>query len=100
MVRLLGISNYCPILTINEKKQDSKINCYPNPTTGHLIVSLLNNDVIEAIKIYDLLGNLLFNFNYDKVNKAQIDIFLLDNGIYFLEIVSNNNRIIKKIIKD
>ena len=91
---------YCPIQSTNDEDQQSKFSCFPNPTSGCLFVSLTSNDIIKEIKIYDLVGNLLSNFNYDKVNKVQIDIFLLDNGIYLLEIVSNKNRFIKKIIKE
>jgi spore coat protein H len=70
------------------------ITIYPNPTSGkiHIISSLQK---IDKIEIFSLSGVLLFE---DKINFEELDISILENGIYYLTLSSNNTKTNHKLI--
>lgn len=67
---------------------------YPNPVLNFLNVST-NNLPIEKISVYSISGKKIF----EKENDVKIDVFKLSKGIYFIEIYSNQQKIVKKFIK-
>jgi alpha-tubulin suppressor-like RCC1 family protein len=70
---------------------------YPNPVKTDLNIDNLLNLEIKEIQIIDILGKIVFKqkSNFNKVNFQN-----LDNGIYVLSILSNENKTFKyKIIK-
>lgn len=75
-----------------------KLTVYPNPTEGEL--NLLGTKIRE-IYLFDILGKDVFYSKYDNVNTTTIDISRLQQGIYFMKVVSDGNIIdTVKIIKD
>ena len=69
---------------------------YPNPTKGLLKIQTANNQEEFSFNLYDVLGNQL------KVSLSSngINLFHLPAGVYLLEIISQNRRVIKRIIKE
>jgi uncharacterized delta-60 repeat protein len=57
------------------------IDIYPNPTNGKLYI--YSNKNISRITVYDMIGNALFQMNKHAEN---IDLSLVPNGIYIIEI--------------
>lgn len=75
-----------------------KLTVYPNPTEGEL--NLLGTKIKE-IYLFDVLGKDVFYSKYDNVNTTTIDISGLQQGIYFMKVISDGNIIdTVKIIKD
>lgn len=76
---------------------------YPNPNNGIFTIkfesSVIENSKI-SLKVYDASGKLLRNMDnlYSKNRKLKIDISDLDNGMYTLGIVVNNQLNTKKIL--
>lgn len=70
----------------------TKLNLYPNPTTGSLYLST-NTD--KNIKIYDMIGNLVV----DKDVTNFLDTSNLSTGVYLCEIKEGDNKLAKKIVK-
>ncbi len=71
---------------INSKAQELSI--YPNPTSKNLLIS--SRFKIKQIRIYDLQGKLVLSFK----NTVQIiDVSSLNNGLYVLKIIDENNNI-------
>ncbi len=68
-----------------------KIHIYPNPVNHTLTVSKR----VDFLHIYDINGIKLISNN----NTNNIDLSLLSNGIYMLEIVDRSQSLTKKIIK-
>lgn len=66
---------------------------FPNPTNGYIQID--SDFAIDYIEIIDYSGKKLFG-----TNKSSIDIKGLDKGIYLFIISSNNEQIIKKVIKN
>lgn len=68
--------------------QVDKINLYPNPSSNKLMFS----KKIDSIKLFDAEGKLLLTKQFSD----EIDISVLPDGIYFLNIDSDIKTIIKK----
>lgn len=68
---------------------------YPNPASQ--LVNLTGNTTISQVNIYNVLGQLLITKNI-KANEAQLDVSSLDSGNYFVEIHSNENKEILKLL--
>lgn len=87
---LLNVENYYT-------KGEPLINVYPNPANKSIIVDLdLNNSDI-ILNIYNSFGQLINQIN--AVNKSQIEIKNLPNGLFFLQVLSNGKVIgIEKFI--
>ncbi len=76
--------------SINDIDKSNSIKIYPNPTNGTLTIE--SEDIeIGDIKIYDLNGRLVFNKEY----KSEIDISILNEGIYLLKLYSKDEEILK-----
>jgi len=89
------LSNSTSIETI---KASNNVKVYPNPASNWLYVSDKDN-TIKKVMIKDIAGKNILKIN-DFKNKRQIDISALEKGIYFIEMISNDNKLlIKKLIK-
>jgi len=67
---------------------------YPNPTTGIVKVESLNT--IEKIEVFDVLGKKILT----QTQTNEIDITDLRDGIYILNVHSQNSFLEKKLIKN
>jgi DNA-binding beta-propeller fold protein YncE len=73
----------------------SKLNIYPNPSTGIIYVSLEEFDSIaKSIQIFDLIGNCVAfqNINFNTGNILEIDLSHLSKGSYLLQIQNQENK--------
>ena len=89
------------IAEVAEKNKASLI-IYPVPANNNITVDYIgttNGNIV--IKIYDMTGKIQSIIEADKTRmiKENIDISNLSNGIYLLEVVQDNNRMIKRFIK-
>lgn len=94
---LLTNSTTCNSITaINEQKQidQNEFFIFPNPASNILEVALNNNtnEYVE-LKIFDELGNLIRSQNTThNLQTISVDVSDLSNGIYFLNLTSDNKR--------
>ncbi len=72
------------------------IKIYPNPVSDYLNIVSDNIEDIEFIKIYSYDGKLIYS---DIKNNNKIDCRSLKNGVYFIEITTENNTSRKRFIK-
>lgn len=82
---------------INENKLRKRIEIYPVPAKDYLFIGYENNKNIN-VKIYNLLGELVYEKEKSTVNKNKIDLSDLYNGIYFVKLQTDNKIITRKII--
>lgn len=85
-------------------QQDSELKIYPNPVTNILNISLNSAIPVNAsvqVNITDFNGTLVLSTSIAKsqIGSAKLDVSKLKRGIYVLELVAKNKKIIKKIIK-
>jgi len=68
------------------------INVFPNPSTGIVFIEGAEN---ANIKVYNTAGTVVASFN--EFSNNSIDLTQLENGIYFIKIIIENETINKKI---
>ena len=79
--------------TLGNKKLIQNIATYPNPVSNKLYIE---KDVsVGAVSLYDINGKKIKSWNGQK---NQYDLSFLKNGIYFIEIVTENNLFCTKSI--
>jgi hypothetical protein len=74
---------------------------YPNPSTGLFTVST-GNRAIDKVEVYDVMGKIILSLNnFSNANSQSIlDMKNVSSGIYFVKISSENQNIVKRIIKN
>jgi hypothetical protein len=68
------------------------INLFPNPTTGKLFIEGVEG---ANIKVYNIAGKVVAS--YSDFSDKSIDLSGLENGVYFIDIVTDNNIITQKV---
>ncbi|WP_412987427.1 T9SS type A sorting domain-containing protein [Pontimicrobium sp. IMCC45349] len=91
LTKTVNVSN----LSINDKDL-SVIKIYPNPTQDIINIEAINTENYSAT-LYSILGQKIKSF--DRIINNRISLLEIEQGTYFLEIVSDNTKEIKKIIK-
>lgn len=82
----------------NNSQPEISVSIFPNPASNILYFKYENfSNPIIAIKIINVLGQELINKQI-QARENTIDVSSLQSGIYFVEALSLNERIIKKII--
>ena len=67
---------------------------YPNPSND--VVSIVSESTIDEVNIYSVQGILI-----KKVSETeQIEVSNLSSGIYFIEVLSENQKSVQKFIKN
>lgn len=94
----------CLVGVIDNFKEDFQVSIYPNPFTTR--VSLLAEGLEFkriSITIYNSIGTKVYN--QDEINPTShysrtLDLGYLPNGLYFLEVMIEGKRIIKRLVKE
>ena len=75
-----------------------QLRVFPNPADEKITVSLENVSGGFDIRIYNMLGQSVYN-DASLLNKKEINIADLKSGVYFVEIKNQNKTYTKRIIK-
>ena len=85
------------VTAITDPIADNSVKVYPNPTTGVLNVATSGN--ASSISVFNVLGERVASADAS-ADLTMLDISGVESGIYFVEVMdANNNKIIKKIVK-
>ena len=71
----------------------SQFSIYPNPAKRHFIVELNNNLELEIINIYNNLSQFV-----NSTSKHVVDTSNFSSGIYYVEVITNKGKSIKKLV--
>lgn len=84
-----------PTTPIHELEENNlEISIYPNPTSDYLFIENKNNHQISSISLFDANGRFIRSVKDDS---SPIDLSDLTKGIYFVNIIADNNIINKKV---
>lgn len=72
-----------------------KVIFYPNPVKDELHININKDINIESISMYNILGELVQNYDQDA---HRINVRQLKSGIYFIQITTNSEQITEQII--
>jgi para-nitrobenzyl esterase len=86
----------CEVITnIYEVKVQNDFSLFPNPATDHLEISY--NEGIESLTMYNLVGQPVLQKSGFK-NNYFLNVANLPRGIYLVEIQTNHQRVVKKVV--
>ncbi len=89
------VETACQIIWVSETNPEDKFTIYPNPTKGQITVSNESELSITEIIVYNQLGQKVLH----KTQSTKIiDVSMLKQGIYIIEINSNKLKIREKLI--
>jgi pimeloyl-ACP methyl ester carboxylesterase len=95
---------YCPTVNVETVDFEKFVQVFPNPVTGDLSISFpMSNSSNISITIINVLGEKISSKNViseNKVFEENMNLSNLQSGIYFVEIKTNDFKVIKKIIKE
>jgi len=93
-----GKSNLSDVRVLNINESENEIYVYPNPSIDFINLDLTNSDTkISSIKILNVQGQIISEQKIlNQIN--QISTSNLSEGIYLLQMISDNGVLIKKII--
>jgi hypothetical protein len=74
-----------------EKKSDFvSVSVFPNPATEFITVN--NEEAVKTVQIFNFTGRKMKNF--DIVKGERYDIADLPNGLYFVQLLGKNNKVL------
>ena len=79
-----------------ENENSQAISVYPNPTSG--LINIYCNDV-KRIEVINAVGQIVMDMNVVD-GSASIDLSNQNVGVYMLRVITNNETIVKRIIKE
>jgi hypothetical protein len=90
----------CGVVTaISESKESLSVSVYPNPANERVTVVNIPSGVKE-IRIFDVTGNMVNSIAVENRNNLNVDLTALSKGVYFLNLIDENNAsAVHKIIK-
>ena len=87
-------------LSVDENELADSLNFYPNPVQNELTIKNSRGIQINTIELFDISGrrvkNILVNQNNTNMN---INLSDLSNGVYIINIISDNGQLSKRLIK-
>lgn len=82
------------LLSGTDNMEANRIHIYPNPAENYLMVKVI--DRVYSIEVMDITGHMILQ---DSNSPAKIDISNLQSGIYFLNIVADQQKYVNRFIK-
>ena len=84
---------------LNENSKET-FSVYPNPTTGIITVGNLEGfKNLQGIEITDIAGKIVFQVEIiNQKSKMEIDLSMLEKGIYFISLSGRDFKDVKKIV--
>lgn len=80
--------------------EDSVFKVYPNPVKNKLTIEGLQHANTTYYEVYDLTGKVIVSKTPLSNTTSQIDLNRLKSGVYFLNLYSDNQRYVHKIVKE
>jgi len=76
----------------------NSIEIFPNPTSGIFTVQLNSPQEEATVSVCDILGNCVLKKECRNKTSQEIDLSLQPQGIYFVEFIAGETRIVRKMI--
>lgn len=81
----------------NQKQNFELIRVFPNPSSGIFTVQISNYQAKAKVTVRDVLGNCLFEKDCRGETSQEINLSCHPGGIYFVELLSGENRVVRKV---
>lgn len=91
-----------PASSVKEKQNISNFEVFPNPINGKTQLQLYaGNSVDINVVVIDVLGNEVISESFDSRNgvvSEELNFENMESGVYFVNLLVDNERLIKKVI--
>ncbi len=92
--------NFCiSTVGVEESVLESAIGLFPNPTASIFTVTNNGSALIEEITVLNALGAIVLIDNAIATDRHDVNISNLENGVYFVRIVTENGSVTRKVVK-
>ncbi len=92
------------VLAVENIRQSKSISIYPNPASKELRISYDGNrERVEKAVIFNVLGEMIYTQQPETGNmnkETRIDVSALPSGIYFVEVIYENDKWLGKFVKE
>ena len=89
------------ILGVDDNGLGDGIAIFPNPTDSQVTISNATGIQLEKVAIYDVNGRLINTIDLsDMQQEKTIDVSQLATGVYMLQIQSENESTVKRLVKE
>lgn len=96
-----GQSKYFDVVKVDFKTNVSSIKLYPNPTVNNINVNLNVDENVDAnINVIDAMGKTVIEMKGLNGTEFSVDLSSISTGVYFIEIVYENQIIKTQFIKN
>ena len=86
--------------SILELSKNNSISVSPNPATNLLTISFPANNIKSCtINLYDMMGEKMLDEIITHTSLYTINISTLPQGIYFMEVNMDNEKVVRKVVK-
>ncbi|QRM90175.1 T9SS type A sorting domain-containing protein [Lacinutrix sp. WUR7] len=88
-------------LSVDDNVLVNALNIYPNPTSDIINIKVSGqNNLISELQLNDSLGRVLLNQAVDNKSSFVLDVSSYPSGMYFLSVMVDGKKQIKKIIRE
>ncbi|MFK7808464.1 MAG: T9SS type A sorting domain-containing protein, partial [Saprospiraceae bacterium] len=77
---------------------DISVSCFPNPVSSD-IVRVVSEQLIESVEVFDAYGNVLLEKANLFSKDLSIDVGSFASGIYFIQVGSAENKVVRRLMK-
>lgn len=78
----------------------TELSVFPNPANNVINIANTSSNLVNSVEVIDLNGRTVKSVKFDGVSEAQINISDLLNGVYLMNIATDNGSVTKKIVKN
>ena len=89
------VDEACWFVGIVENNPSTEFSIYPNPVRKEVFISINNGGIIKELNIYNQIGQKVINTNS---LTSSIDVSMLRQGMYVIELIVNDVKIRNKLI--
>lgn len=87
---------YTPLSGLRDVETMTNLEVYPNPTNG--LLSINSSVYIKQLSVFNSFGAKIIDVKISSCN-ASVDLSDFDNGLYILELSTDNGIMRRKIIR-
>ena len=86
-------------MSVDKNNLENSVMVYPNPANNNANIKWHTDLSVKAIAIYNVQGSMIYHKNISlQGNQMQINTSNFAKGMYFINMLTDQNRIVKKLI--
>ena len=95
-----GVSKYTGTVLKTNTVNASKFSTYPNPVSDNVTISNSDNILLTDVSITDINGRTVKSIKVNNLSEVQMNVSELGAGVYFMNVMTDSGKVVKKFIKN